>query len=190
MNAWTEQFRNWHGMDIKTDKSRFVGVDTKGADLSTTVVFNYTGRDGKEKPIKAVTSATPIKYLGLWVTLTLDWTRHVRAMTSTVLSITTRLHRPTFCLSTALMLVRDVLIPRLGTGLAHCYFPASVVKKWDTAVTRGVRRCMGTAKPLHPAAIPAIMGWDNITSAYYTFNTYNMLLLMNSKPDGVHQFPV
>jgi hypothetical protein len=92
-------------------------------------------------------------------------------MTGTVMGITTKIHKPTFCLATALMLVRDVLIPRLGTGLTHCYIPESNIKKWDASLMRGIRRCLGTSKPIHPAAIPAILGRDNIATVYSTYNT-------------------
>jgi hypothetical protein len=153
-----------------------------------TASLKYTDFNGAVNSLTTITPDTPIRYLGLWITLTLNWSKHIRVMNGTILHIVSRFHPITFSAITARMTIRDVLIPRLTLGLNHAKIKDNILKKWDTKLMIGIRRVMRLYTKTSPAMLPTLLYSDTITTAYHSHQIFALLHKININDHNCQDF--
>jgi hypothetical protein len=195
-HSWTHEFMDFHGMDINTSKTLFVGKHADGSpatDDSITIWWDRIKKSNNhnlDPPMTQITIISPeisVRYLGIYANMDMDWNTQISKMDIIILSTTRKLQPYTVTLNQANMVIKQVTAPRLDIGLRHAQIPNHKLRQWDTIITRAIKRCAVGRDDLNPAATASILNINTISSLYYAVNASELFLRLVTQ-DNMSEF--
>ena len=79
-----------------------------------------------------------IRYLGVWLNLSLTWQVQVNRMARTVYNVCASIKRGSFTIPMSAFTVTQFLIPRLRLGIRSAKISRNVLRGWDTQIKKAV----------------------------------------------------
>jgi ribonuclease HI len=143
MHAWMREFFGAHCFAFNVKKTKLLCSNPETAPPLYSV-------DGGQV-VEPLPAGTDVRYLGLGINLRLDWKGTHVTMERAVLGLAERIRRHAMDIPMATMATKQVLIPRLRSGLLFAKVPESRLEKWDGILRRAVfqgsntRTCAGLA---------------------------------------------
>ena len=130
MHAWVREFFGAHCLTLNCDKTVLVCSD--GSEPVTIPSVDGTGRvasSGEERVFR---------YLGIWVSLRLDWTVQIGRMDRLVRSVCSSIRRNKLDLTMSITAARQYLLPCIRAGLRVADISRTQVREWDGWLRRAV----------------------------------------------------
>jgi hypothetical protein len=136
MNEWTQEFMTWHRLDINTSKGKSQAVGMMHATrshLKSPIIYTSTDIYGisSSAPIDLLVPDQPIRYLGLSMTMTLDWNPAAKKVSQAMALITSRIRNNTIPPEFAVRAISQILQPRIDIALRHGQFTQLFLTTWD-----------------------------------------------------------
>ena len=151
-----------HGFKLNLTKTYLVGRHADGSALSTPLYW-----PGATAPIIPHGPDFNVRYLGLELSMDLDWTRQLATMTGAVMGLVSHIrHKRITLLQTALM-IRYVMGKKLEIGFRHAHIPKQRLQQWDKWLKDAVATRTDLPLPkLHKSSILPILKTLDLERAY------------------------
>jgi len=130
MHAWMREFFGAHCFAFNVKKTKLLCSNPEIAPPLYSV-------DGKQV-VEPLPAGTDVRYLGLGINLRLNWKATHDSMERAVLGLAERVRRHAMDIPMATMATKQVLVPRLRSGLLFAKVPDSRLEKWDDILRRAV----------------------------------------------------
>ncbi len=134
-----------------------IGVDRADADVKLKTVYTCTedsgadGDDGKATvhvvnadntttAIPRIKSSEHYRYLGVWISLTLDWTKHIAYIDGKIARYAGFLSNRCFTAAQCVLAMNRILTPRAAYGFTVAEIPEKKLKAWDKRVASTIHR--------------------------------------------------
>ena len=155
-HMWLVDFFVAHHIMLNGKKSVLVSSEVEGvatSDLSlpdidwTTIreSWGFTVIDGGELPCKPKRHDIPVRgrdtefrYLGLYVSLSLKWTRMVNALHFHVINAARRIRAHRLTLTQAVETLREYIFPKMELALTYARVTKQRMESWDKIIRRAI----------------------------------------------------
>jgi hypothetical protein len=128
MHEWVREFCHKHGFQLNTAKCKFFISDCHPSSDSR---FLWSV-DGKEKIMPK--PCEPFRYLGVWLSLDLDWTKQKQVLTKLVMDWRWKAFSRKIDAAQLRASVTEYLFPRMEVGLAHADITQEVCDGWMSTI--------------------------------------------------------
>jgi hypothetical protein len=178
MHEWVRDFCHAHGFKINAHKSRYI--------ISDCLVDNdprwLSSVDGTEK-IVPLPSSTHFRYLGLWMSMDLDWTKQTQMLNKLVMDWRWRAHAAKADPAQLKSSVMEYLLPRMEIGLNHASITQKMCDAWLSTIIHTLcdRGGMKTASTINKKAFCLLAGLPDIWMRLQTSRAAELLVNLNTK---------
>jgi hypothetical protein len=125
MHEWVRDFCHVHGFELNANKSKFFLSDFQG---SGDPRFLWSV-DGLQKIVPR-SSSEPFRYLGLWLSMDLDWTKQTQVLNKLVMDWRWKAFARKIDPAQLRTSVVEYLFPRMEVGLLHADITKKVCDAW------------------------------------------------------------
>jgi hypothetical protein len=141
------EFCNYHGMTIAVDRAdaavKLKTVytcmnDDSMADAAETI--HVTSPDGSTTSVPRIAATQHYRYLGVWISLSLDWSKHIAEVDAKVVRYTNFLTNRCFTAAQCVLALNRILAPRASYGFTVVDVPERKLKSWDKRIASTVHR--------------------------------------------------
>lgn len=101
---------------------------------------------------------TAVSYLGVKVTMNLDWHESMNKLTMLTYMFTSRIACSKLSLTQAVQVINMYLIPKLDTLLRHINVTSTAIEKLDTMIARCLIQLCRMSRAVRPAALASLTG--------------------------------
>ena len=181
------KYSDWMDLDVSGPKSLATGVlhSTRLSRQHMEQEVRNKLRDLKVqgKPITILGPTEPYRYLGIYMTATLDWRHQHRYMTSTLSQKLQRLEASFASPRQALHIVKSAVMTSIAYAMAAVPCSASDLEMWDSMITTFVKKRYGTWVSAPSAIIREDvsklgLGCTSIAVEYYHRNANSLIRSM------------
>lgn len=141
------EFCNYHGMNIAVDRAdaavKLTTVytcmnDPRMSDENETIYVRNA--DGTDTPVPRIGAHQHYRYLGVWISLTPDWSKHIADTDAKVTRYTNFLSNRCFTAAQCVLALNRILAPRASYGFTVADVPERKLKSWDKRTASLVHR--------------------------------------------------
>jgi ribonuclease HI len=176
LHSWTLAFFAAHRFGLNGSKSHLAATkDPTGGNL----VLEGTGESDQ---ITSVSLEEAFRYLGLWLTLSLSWTKQVAAMEQAVLGFCSTVSAQRLDLNMVARSYREYLLPRLEIGFKFASVSRRKLNSWMERVKRTALAAAGVsrAKSISKKAFCAMLGVISLEKHSLLVRASEMFIRLNS----------
>ena len=153
-----------HGLLINEKKTKVTGRNPDGSPYTDRICWPGSG-----KPFETVCPTKPVRYLGLHVTLDLDWKPQVNKLQALVHSTVAHLDSGRLTLLQGLSITKYVTGPKMEIGMRHASIPREKLRKWDQMLSRSLCKRAGvTDGSIHLSGTAVALKFTPLEDIYDT----------------------
>jgi hypothetical protein len=138
MHEWVRDFCHAHGFRINSKKSKYFISDWGGVNDPRWL----PSVDGLDR-INPLPGSEPFRYLGLWLSLDLNWGKQIQIMNKCIMDWRWKAFAAKVDPAQLKTSVMDYLLPRLEIGLAHADITEQMCNGWMSTIMFTICRCGG-----------------------------------------------
>jgi ribonuclease HI len=176
MDECTRQFFLKHGLRVNVKKTEVVGTNKDGTPAKVLIKW-----PGENEPFTNISPGTPVKYLGIHLTMTGEWNHQIGVCNSKIMNIVSRLGSKQITLLQGCLLIKNVLIPKLENIFRHATIPHEQLLEWDKYITRSINGRAELACRLHSSSVMTIMRCLSLQETYTNIKALHLLGILNRR---------
>ena len=162
MDDCTRKFFKKHKLTINATKSIITGTNGDGTQANIHIQW-----PGQKDPFPVAGHNDHIKYLGLQMNLSLDWSKQISKCNAPVMNIVARLRNKQITLLQGALLIKHYLTPKMDISFRHAEIPLDQIAEWDDKIARAIaQRAELTQMKLHKDSIFTILRCTKLESTY------------------------
>jgi hypothetical protein len=96
--------------------------------------------DGTKTPIPRIKEGEHYRYLGVWISLNLDWNKHIQYVDEKIARYTYFLSNRCFTAAQCVLAINRILIPRACYGFIVAQITEQKLKAWDKRIASLIHR--------------------------------------------------
>ena len=189
------EFSNWGGLVVNAGKSAVTGILHQ--DYARGIVNNPADvarlrnqLEGKitlqGKPVPFLSPNDPYKYLGILLTMTLEWAHQVSACAKTIMNRSKTIGLSMASKAQKLRLIEITLRPAITYTMATTAYSAADINILDGFYSRAVRACIGMSPSAPTASIFLTkehqgLGVTSLWNDYVSSSAKNLVMCLNDK---------
>jgi hypothetical protein len=144
LNHFSE-FCNYHGMEVGVDpadtqvklKTVYTRLNSKDAPDTTVTIRK---RDNTLVNVPRIEANQHYRYLGVWISLTLQWEKQIEDMQNKVTRYMSFLSNRCFTTAQTALAVNKILVPRITYAMTVVDIPENTLAKWDRQISAIIHR--------------------------------------------------
>ena len=176
-HQWVLDFCYVHAFKINANKSKYFISDWKKNDPRW-----LPSIDGKQKIIPQPPS-TPFRYLGLWLSMSLDWSKQIQVLNKMVMDWRWKAHVARVDAAQLKTSIIEYLLPRMDIGLLHANITAKMCNSWLSTVLHTIcdRAQMSNSHSLNRAAFCLLADIPDFWMRTQTSRSSDLLVNLNTR---------
>jgi hypothetical protein len=178
MHEWMRDFCHAHGFEINAKKSKYIISDCKG----TKDPRWLPSIDGANKIVPQM-SSEQFRYLGLWISMDLMWTKQIQIMNRQIMDWRWKSSAANVDPAQLKTSVMDYLLPRLEIGLFHANITERMCDGWTSTIAYTIcqRSGMHTIGSLNKKGFFLLAGLPDLWLRTQTARTTELLVNLNTQ---------
>jgi ribonuclease HI len=178
MHEWVRDFCHAHGFRINSKKSKYFISDWGGVNDPRWL----PSVDGLDR-INPLPGSEPFRYLGLWLSLDLNWGKQIQIMNKCIMDWRWKAFAAKVDPAQLKTSVMDYLLPRLEIGLAHADITEQMCNGWMSTIMFTIcrRGGMSSVTNLNRKGFCLLAGLPDIWKRLQTSRATELLVNMNTK---------
>ena len=100
----------------------------------------------------------PVPYLGISVSMDLDWSATISKIWKTLILFTTRMQDWSLTIQQATYVINTFLLPSLDLPLRYVDVATKTVQQWDQCLSRCIGKLARLPRPIRPHALSSLIG--------------------------------
>ena len=170
MDSIVRRFFHTHGFAVNATKTKLTGRQSNTQACEERVQWEG------HAPFTTITPNTPIRHLGCWVSMDLNWDTQISKMRATVLHTVASLDGRRLSLLQARHLIKYVTGPMMDIGMRHADICLQELENWDKWVSAALlRRADLTSGRIHHTATSTICDYTPMVARYHTAQTAQIM---------------
>jgi len=176
IHQWILDFCHVHAFKINVSKCKYFISDWKENDPRW-----LPSVDGKSK-IFPQPPSTPFRYLGLWLSMSLDWCKQIEVLNKYVMDWRWKAYVAKVDAAQLKTSVIDYLLPRMDIGLLHANVTAKMCNSWLSTVIHTIceRAQMNNARSVNRAAFCLLAAIPDFWCRTQTSRSTDLLVNLNT----------
>jgi len=178
MHEWVREFCHAHNFAINTKKTKFIISNVKENDARW-----LPSVDGKER-ITPLPSSHQFRYLGLWMSMDLNWDTQRQMMNKSIMNWRWKLFvskaDPIFVKTS----IVEWLLPRLEIGFLHANITKKMCEAWLSTIIETLARLgdmSSTVKSINRQAFCSLAGLPDIWLRLNTIRATELMVNLNTR---------
>lgn len=189
-HSWVREFCRAHCLNINWKKTRFFGSDWEEGEerclwpVQGEILDQKTGTFPLtvDQKITMQGPDVPFKYLGVYLTMNLDWGPQRGKMDSIIRACVRRMRSNKLQAHQKVVMARELIFTQMDPGLQMAEIPRQVLKKWNSLITHAIASHpqFPTAFSLNSQAINYLTGIPDMLLHYHARRTGETWIRLNS----------
>ena len=134
-------FFNKHSLKINTTKTKLTGRHQNGTPLTEEIFW-----PDSITPFKTVPPNESVRYLGIDISMDLDWTDQVNYMQGLIMNTIYHLKNKRLSFYQGISLTKYVTGPKMELGMKHANVPRDKLKAWDKWIANALAKRAGVSQ--------------------------------------------
>ena len=174
---WVREFCRAHAFQINVNKTRYIISNYKGHN-DPRWLFSVNG----EEKIAPLPSSTHFRYLGLWISMDLDWSKQVQVLNKEVMDWRWKAFAAEVDPAHLRSWVVEYLLPRMEIGLVHANVTKKMCDAWTSTIITTIchRGGMSTVATLNKKAFLVLAEIPDIWMRTQTTRACELLVSLNT----------
>ena len=183
LNEVVAAFFHKHGFIInaKIGKSQAGGFNADGS-----IVTEGIRWPGTDMIIEPLGPSESFRYLGLYMTMDLQWETHIQEMNACILKTLSALRHWRVTLLQGCQIITKLLEPKLEIGMRHAIIPHKTLQEWDRQLSAAlIRRAGLSAGSIHQSATITLISATGMVNLNYLNKVTDILSRTNKATEGL-----
>lgn len=152
INRWVHAWIAFNHCQLHPTKTKLVGRHRNKC------MVNSAHLTVADVVLTPVSLDTPMSYLGVSVSMNMDWSESAKRIKSMIGLFTSRILAHKLTLQQAVIVINTYLIPKLDLLLRYVNVTCKAVEEWDILISRCIMRCTRLSRAVRGAALSVLTG--------------------------------
>jgi len=176
-HEWVREFCHAHNTRINAKKTKYIISDCKGDNDARWL----SSVDGTEK-IRPLQSSHQFRYLGLWLSMDLNWSTQIAVMNKMIMDWRWRSQIANADPAQLKASIVEWLLPRLEIGLMHANISENMCNAWMSTIIHTLCKMggMSSMRSLNKKAFCLLAGIPDLWMHVHTIRATELLVNLNT----------
>jgi hypothetical protein len=180
MHEWVRDFCSVHHFKLNAMKCKYIISDCSGSEDPRWLL----SVDGSEK-ITPLSSSKQFRYLGLWISMDLNWTSQIQILNKLIMDWRWRSAAAKTDAAQLKTSVIDYLLPKMELGLSFATITQKMCDAWLSTIMHTLCRGFSTVTTLNRDAFCILANIPDIFKRMQTLRVMDLIVNLNSR-SGAH----